>query len=107
MKDMMSMMRQARDMQQKMQEAQTRLERMEITGRAGAGAVEVVLNGKGEARRVVIAPELFSEDDRTVLEDLLVAAINDARVKAETEAQKAMGEAMGPLGGLGAMFGQG
>lgn len=106
MKDMMSVMRQARDMQQKMQDVQSRLERMEIAGRSGGGAVQVVLNGKGEARRVEIAPELFAEDEKAVLEDLLVAAMNDARVKMETEAQKAMEDAMGPLAGLGSMFGQ-
>lgn len=103
---MMSMMKQARDMQQKMQDAQDRLEQAEITGRAGAGAVEVVVNGRGAAKRVVISPELFSEDDKAVLEDLLVAAFNDARTKAEEAAQKAMAEAMGPLAGLGGMFGQ-
>lgn len=106
MKDMMGMMRQARDMQAKMQDAQARLEEMEIAGRAGGGAVEVTLTGKGEARRVTISPELFSEDDKAVLEDLVVAAFNDARGKAEQEAQKVMQEAMGPLAGLGAMFGQ-
>jgi hypothetical protein len=105
MKDMMGMMKQARDMQQKMQEAQERLEAMEIAGRSGAGAVEVIVNGRGAAKRVTVSPELFREDDKAVLEDLLVAAFNDARTKAEDAAQKAMAEAMGPLGALGGMFG--
>ncbi len=106
MKDMMGMMRQARDMQNKMQEAQARLDSVEVTGRSGGGAVEVTLTGKGEAKRVVISPELFTEDDKAVLEDLVVAAFNDARGKSEEEAQKVMQDAMGPLAGLGAMFGQ-
>lgn len=106
MKDMMGMMKQARDMQQKMEQAQAQLDGMEVLGRSGGGAVEIAVTGKGEVKRVTISPELFSEDDKAVLEDLIVAAMNDARGKAEQEAQKVMSEAMGPLaGGLGGLFG--
>lgn len=103
MKDMLSMMKQAMDMQQKMQAAQARLEGMELTGRAGGDAVAVVMNGKGAAKRVTIAPEALA--DRAALEEMLVAAFNNARAQAESEAQKAMADAMGPLAGLGGMGG--
>jgi len=110
MKDMMSLMKQAQEMQKKMEEAQAGLESVEVTGSSGGGAVEVVVNARGEARRVRIDPELARPDEVEILEDLIVAAMNDAKSKAEQEAQKSMQDAMGGLGGMGAlanMFGGG
>ena len=104
MKDMMNMLRQAQEMQQKMQEAQARLEAMELTGRAGGDAVSVTMNGKGSVKRVHIAPDATA--DVAALEDLLTAAFNNARVQAESAAADAMKDAMGPLGGLGGGLGE-
>lgn len=111
MKDMMGMMKQAREMQEKMEEAQARLDEVEAEGVSGGGAVRVTLSGRGEARRVRIDPELMNRDEVEILEDLLTAAFNDARVKAEQEAQRAMQDAMGGMGGgmggLANLFGGG
>lgn len=99
------MLRQAQEMQQKMQAAQARLEAMELTGRAGGDAVSVTMNGKGAVKRVTISPDATA--DVAALEDLLVAAFNNARVQAESAAADAMKDAMGPLGGLGGLGGGG
>ena len=72
-----NLMRQAQQMQETMQKAQAEMANLEVTGEAGAGMVKVVLNGHHEARKVTIEPRLFGAD-RDMLEDLLVAAINDA-----------------------------
>jgi nucleoid-associated protein EbfC len=81
-----NLMRQAQQMQETMKQAQAELAALEVTGEAGGGMVKVVLNGRHEAKRVVIEPRLLGED-RDMLEDLLVAAINDAvrRVAARME----------------------
>ena len=62
-----------------MQDLQAQLERMDIVGSSGAGMVKVTVNGKGETRRVEIDPSLFKPEDKGVVEDLIVAAANDAR----------------------------
>lgn len=105
MKDMMSVMKQAQEMQKKMQDAQSQLEEIEVTGSSGGGAVTVTFNGKAEARRVTIDPELMNPEEVEILEDLVTAAINDAKSKAEQEAQKAMQGAMGGMGGMGGLAG--
>jgi DNA-binding YbaB/EbfC family protein len=81
-----NLMRQAQQMQETMKKAQAELGAMEATGEAGAGRVQVVMNGRHEARRVVIEPALLAAD-KDLLEDLLVAAINDAvrKIAARTE----------------------
>jgi DNA-binding YbaB/EbfC family protein len=107
MTDMLGMVKQAMEMQRKMQAAQARLDLVEVTGRAGGDAVQVVMNGNGAAKRVTIAPELLNEADKTVLEHLLIVAFNNARVQAESAAQKEMAEAMGPLAGLAGGMGGG
>lgn len=111
MKDMMGMMKQAREMQQKMEEAQEQLEHVEAEGVSGGGAVRVTLSGKGEVRRVKIDPELMNRDEVEILEDLLIAAFNDGKAKAEEEAQRTMQTAMGGMGGgmggLASLFGGG
>ena len=90
--DMAKLMQQAQEMQQKMQEAQTRIEGMEASGEAGAGMVSARVNGKGELRGVSIDPSMLTADDREVLEDLIVAAVNDAQEKAREMAQAEMGK---------------
>jgi len=83
LKDLGGLMQQAQAMQQKMQELQSVLEGLEITGASGAGLVKVTVNGKNETRRVEIDPSLFVPADKGVVEDLIVAAANDARAKVE------------------------
>ena len=90
--DFTKMMKQAGEMQAKMQEMQEQLAAMEVTGEAGAGMVKITINGKGYAKAVAIDPELFNGDDREVLEDLLAAALNDAKAKQESQAAEQMKE---------------
>lgn len=72
-----NLMRQAQQMQETMKKAQEELAHLEVTGEAGAGLVRVVLNGQHEAQRVTIDPKLLAQD-KDMLEDLVVAAVNDA-----------------------------
>ena len=97
LKDLGGLMQQAQAMQAKMQELQAILERMEIVGSAGAGLVKVTVNGKNETRRVEIDPSLFKPEDKGVVEDLIVAAANDARGKVETTVQEQMKSITGGL----------
>jgi DNA-binding YbaB/EbfC family protein len=92
------MMKQAQQAQQKMQEVQAKIAQQEVTGQSGAGMVTVVMTGGGEMRQIKIDPSLVVPADVEVLEDLIVAACNDARGKAEAASQKAMSEMMGGLG---------
>jgi DNA-binding YbaB/EbfC family protein len=79
-------MRQAQQMQETMQKAQAELAEIEVTGESGAGMVKITLNGRHEAKKVLIEPKLLAEE-RDMLEDLLVAAVNDAvrKVAARTQ----------------------
>jgi nucleoid-associated protein EbfC len=97
MKNLAGLMKQASQMQQKMQELQTKLEGMECEGSAGAGLVLVVLSGKGELRRVRIDPKLADPQDREMLEDLLVAAHAEAKRKIEAAASEEMQKLTGGL----------
>jgi DNA-binding YbaB/EbfC family protein len=97
MKNLANMMKQAQEMQAKMGELQSRLEQMEVTGSSGGGMVSVTMTAKGAMRRVRIDPSLVQPSDVGVLEDLIVAACNDARAKADTMMQE---ETRKLLGGL-------
>ncbi len=77
-----NLMKQAQQMQEKMQKAQEELASLEVTGEAGAGMVKVVMTGRRDVKRVHIDPALF-EDEREMLEDLLAAAVNDANRRIE------------------------
>lgn len=85
MKDLLGLMGKAKEMQAKLQTMQDEIALMEAAGRAGGGLVEVVLTGKFEMKSLKIDPSLFKEDDVEVLEDLILAAHNDAKAKVETE----------------------
>jgi DNA-binding YbaB/EbfC family protein len=80
-------MRQAQQMQETMQKAQAELADLEVTGESGAGMVKVVMNGRHEAKKVTIEPKLVGED-LGLLEDLLVAAVNDAVRKIAARSQE-------------------
>jgi len=84
-----NMMKQAQQLQASMQRAQLEIAGMEVTGESGGGMVKVTLTGKHEAKRVVIDPSLIG-DDKDMLEDLVVAAINDAVHKVEAATQTKM-----------------
>ena len=97
MKNLGQMLKQAQEMQTKMQEMQERLAEAELTGASGGGMVSVTMTGKGEVRRVQIDPSLIVPDDREVLEDLIAAAVNDARQKVDAFTQEETQKIMGGL----------
>ena len=97
MKNLAGLMKQASQMQAKMQEMQARLEAMEIEGAAGAGMVTVTMSGKGDLKRVKIDPTLAGPGDTETLEDLLVAAHADARRKIEAAMAEEMQQATGGM----------
>ena len=98
MKNLGQMMKQAQEMQTKMAEMQERLAETEVTGASGGGMIQVTLNGKGEMRGVSIDPALVDPSEVAVLEDLIVAATNDAKAKVEAQLAQKMGELTGGLG---------
>jgi DNA-binding YbaB/EbfC family protein len=87
--DLNNLLKQAQDMQQKMQQMQEKAANEEVTGEAGAGLVKVSMNGRHDVRRVSIDDSLMSED-KEVLEDLLAAAVNDAVRRVEAKQQQSM-----------------
>ena len=97
MKNLGQMMKQAQQIQQKMADMQNELEQMEIVGKSGGGMCQVTLTGKGMAKKVLIDPALVNPDDAEVLEDLIVAAINDARAKTDEATREKMQEITGGL----------
>ncbi|WP_118135102.1 YbaB/EbfC family nucleoid-associated protein [Oceanicella sp. SM1341] len=88
--DMSKLMKQAQEMQEKMTQAQARLDEIEAEGSAGAGMVKAVVSAKGLLKRVSIDPSIFSAEDREVVEDLIVAAVQDAQEKGQEAAQAEM-----------------
>ncbi|NBX74259.1 MAG: YbaB/EbfC family nucleoid-associated protein [Alphaproteobacteria bacterium] len=92
-----AMMKQAQEMQAKLQEMQARLAQIELEGQAGGGMVSVLMTVKGEARKVRIDPQIVNIGDVAMLEDLVVAAINDSRSKAEQVVAKETEAMMGGL----------
>ncbi len=97
MKNLTQMMKQAQQMQERMAEVQQHLEAAEISGQAGGGMVEVTLSGKGAMRGLKIEPSLIDPEEAEVLEDLIVAAHNDARGKMEARVAEEMSKITGGL----------
>jgi len=97
MKNLGQMMKQAQQMQAKMAELQEKLAGAETSGTAGGGMVQVTMNGKGELRAVKIDPGLLTPDDVEVLEDLIVAAANDAKAKVEAQVAEEMQKLTGGI----------
>jgi DNA-binding YbaB/EbfC family protein len=97
MKNLGNMLKQAQELQAKMADMQAKLSDVELDGSAGGGMVTVTLNGKGEVRRVKIDPVLADPQEVEILEDLLVAAFNDAKAKVEVYVQEEMGRLTGGL----------
>ena len=106
MKNLGNMLKQAQQMQSRMQEMQAKLEATLVEGQAGGGMVKVTLSGKNELRKVNIDPSLLVAEEREVLEDLLLAAHADARQKVEAQMAEEMQKATAGLnipGGLGGL----
>ena len=97
MKDLMKMMKQAQDIQGRMQKMQDDLQTLEVEGQSGGGMVKVVLNGKGDMRALRIDPALVKRGDNEMIEDLIIAAFTDAKAKVETEMQAKMQEVTGGM----------
>lgn len=97
MKNIGQMLQQAQKMQQKMNELQTELAAMEVTGSSGGGMVQVTVTGKFEAKRLKIDPSLVDPKDAAIIEDLVIAAFNDAKTKVEAMVSAKMSELTGGL----------
>lgn len=91
------MMKQAQEMQGKVQEMQEKLQEVEVMGVSAAGMVSVTINGKREVRKLDIDPSLINADEKEVMEDLIVAALNDAIGKVEAMVQERTQEMMGGI----------
>ena len=87
MKDLLGLMGKAKEMQAKFAALQEEIAAMEASGTAGGGIVTVTLGGKGEMKSLKVDPSLFQEDSVEVLEDLILAAHNDAKAKVEAAMQ--------------------
>ena len=98
MADFLGMMKQAAQLQSKMQAMQDELGQVEVEGISGGGVVSVRMTGKMEVKAVKIDPSLIKVDEREILEDLLATALNDARRKAEAAMQEKMQSLAGGLG---------
>jgi DNA-binding YbaB/EbfC family protein len=95
--DLMKMMKQAQEIQGRMQKVQEDLIGLEVEGQSGAGLVKVKLNGKLDARALKIDPSLLKPEETEMLEDLIVAAFQDAKAKAEAAVEAKMREVTGGL----------
>lgn len=97
MKNLGQLMKQVQDMQGRMSEMQEKLAELEVTGSAAAGMVQATLSGKSALKRIKIDPSLINPAEAEVLEDLIVAAVNDAKGKVEQRLQDEMGKLTGGL----------
>ena len=102
--NMNNLMKQAQRMQRQMEETTKELESKEFTASAGGGAVEVTVRGKKEVLSVKLSEEVVDPDDIEMLQDLIVAATNEALRKMEEESQSQMSKITGGLGGMGGGF---
>ena len=97
MKNLGQMMKQAQELQSRMNEMQAKLDQIEITGASGGGMVQVTVNGKREMKRLKIDKSLVDPEEVEVLEDLVVAAFNDAAAKIDAKLAEEMGKITGGL----------
>jgi DNA-binding YbaB/EbfC family protein len=93
-------MRQAQQMQQRLQEAQDKMEQLTAEGSSGAGMVKLTLKGKGELLSLTIDPSILNPGDKEIIEDLIKAAHADARRRLDEAMADAMKQATGGLGGM-------
>ena len=102
--NMNNLMKQAQRMQRQMEEAKQELEEKQYTASAGGGAVSVTVSGKKEVVSVQLSEEVVDPEDIEMLQDLIVAATNEALRAAEEDSAAAMAKLSGGLGGLGGWF---
>lgn len=102
--NMNNLMKQAQKMQRQMEESQKALEEKEFTAAAGGGVVEVTISGKKEVTKVTLKEEVVDPDDIEMLEDLIMAATNEALRKVEEETTAVMSKLTGGFGGMGGGF---
>ncbi|MCI9232692.1 MAG: YbaB/EbfC family nucleoid-associated protein [Lachnospiraceae bacterium] len=98
--NMNNLMKQAQRMQRQMEEGQKELETKEFVAAAGGGAVKATVSGKKELLKIVLNEEVVDSEDVEMLQDLIVAAVNEALRKAEEASNELMGKMTGGLGGL-------
>ena len=106
MADFLGMMKQAAQLQSKMEEMQEQLSNVEVEGTSGGGLVAVRMTAKMDVKSIEIDPSLMKAEEREVLQDLLVTAFGDARRKAEAAMQEKMQALTGGLGLPPGLFGQ-
>ena len=99
-----NLMKQAQKMQSDMAKAQEELKEKTVEASAGGGAVFVLVSGKKEIKEITIKPEVVDADDVEMLQDLVLAAVNEALRKADEMANEEMGKITGGLGGMPGMF---
>lgn len=92
------MMKQAQQMQKKIQQMQEELGHAEYQGSAGGGLIKVTISGKGDIKKLKIDPSLIDPKDPEMLEDLIVAALNNAKKEADQASESAMSGMMGGMG---------
>lgn len=97
MKDIMGLMKQAKEMQSKMEEAQGRVADLEVTGRSGGGLVTVTITGGNNMKGLTIDPSLINSEEAEILEDLIVAAYQDAKAKLDEAQAETMKSAFGDI----------
>ncbi len=97
--NMNNLMKQAQRMQKQMEEAQKQLEEQEVTTTSGGGAVEVTMTGKHEITKIKLSEEVVDPDDIEMLEDLIMAAVNEAYRKIDETSSESMSKITGGLGG--------
>jgi DNA-binding YbaB/EbfC family protein len=100
LKDLSDIMRQAQQMQQRLAEAQEKMEQITAEGASGAGMVKVTLKGKGELVALTVDPSILNPGDKEIVEDLIKAAHADARRRLDEQMTEAMKQATGGLGGM-------
>ena len=98
MNNMSLIMKQAKAMQEKMAEMQKKIEETEIEGSSGGGAVKIVMNGKHEVKNLFIDPSIVNSDEKEVLEDLIIAALNDVNKKIAENTNNQLGSISGGMG---------
>jgi DNA-binding protein, YbaB/EbfC family len=103
MKNIGQMMKQAQQMQAKMQEAQQKLDDMLVQGNAGGSMVQVTMTCKGDVKKLKLDPSLVDVNEIEMLEDLITAALNDARAKAQEKTEEEMGKVTAGMGLPGGM----
>ena len=98
MTNISQIMKQAKVMQEKMAEMQKKIEETEIEGSSGGGAVKIVMNGKHEVKNLFIDPSIVNSDEKEVLEDLIIAALNDVNKKIAENTNDQLGSISGGMG---------